>query len=228
MDGAERIIRENTKQLSDVLADLQKISDTRGRFRLRILFSARNETVEQITNHLNQGIYTIDVASKNKNDIEMFINDRLGSMDILSSGSNQVETLKKEILEGLMKDAHGDFVITGLLLNQIVDKQRPGEIRDVLSRSGEKCSNTIAREIERLNESLGEDNILDLNELLVWVMNARCSLMLCELEAVFYVKNGELSLRSLDEINGRFSGLFLVEGEIDQKTKNMHRQLPCL
>lgn len=222
LDGAEQIVRENLKQLLNVLADHRKISDTRGRFRLRILFSARNETVEQITNHLNEGISTIDIASKNKHDIEMFINDRLGSMDILSSGSHQVEALKKEILEALLKEAHGDFVNIGILLNQIGDKQRPREIRDVLSRSGENRSNTIAREIERLNESLGEDSISDLNELLVWVMNARCSLMLCELEAVLYVKNGELSLRSLqDEINGRFSALFRIEGEIDSKTKSM-------
>lgn len=222
LDGAERIVRENLKQLLNVLAGLQKVSDTRGRFRLRILFSARNETVEQITNHLNEGISTIDVASKNKDDIEMFINDRLGSMDILSSGSTRVEALKKEILEGLLKEAHGDFINVGLLLNQIGDKKRPGEIRDVLSRSGENRSNTIAREIERLNETLDEDSISDLNELLVWVMNARCSLMLCELEAVLYVKNGELSLRSLeDEINGRFSALFRIDGEIDPKTKSM-------
>jgi hypothetical protein len=221
-DGAEQIVRENLKQLLNVLADLQKISDTWGRFRLRILFSARNETVEQITNHLNEGISTIDVASKNKDDIEMFINDRLGSMDILSSGSTQVEALKKEILDGLLKEAHGDFVNVGLLLNQIGDKQRPGEIRDVLSRSGEKRSNTIAREIERLNETLGEDNISDLNELLVWVINARCSLMLSELEAVLYVKNGELSLRSLeDEINSRYSALLRIEGDVDPKTKRM-------
>jgi hypothetical protein len=194
-----------------------------GRFRLRILFSARDETVEQITNHLNEGVSTIDVSSKNKDDIELFINDRLGSMDILSSGSTQVEALKKEILEGLLKEAHGDFVNIGLLLNQIGDKQRPGEIRDVLSRSGEKRSNTIAREIERLNETLGEDNISDLNELLVWVMNARCSLRLCELEAVLYVKNGEPSLRPLaDEINGRFSALLRIEGKVDPKTKRMY------
>ncbi|CAI7615078.1 unnamed protein product [Penicillium pancosmium] len=222
LDGAEQIVRENLKQLLNVLADLQKISDTRSRFRLRILFSARNETVEQITTHLNEGISTIAVASKNKYDIELFINDRLGSMDILSSGSPQVETLKKEILETLLKEAHGDFINMGILLNQIGDKQRPGEIRDILSRSGENRSNTIAREVERLNESLGEDNISDLNELLVWVMNARCPLMLCELEAVLYVKNGELSLRSLqDEINGRFSAMFCIEGEIDSKTKSM-------
>lgn len=222
LDGAERIVREDLKQLLNVLANLQKISDSMGRFRLRILFSARDETVGQITNNLNKGISTIDVSSKNKDDIELFIKDRLGSMDILSSGSTLVETLKKEILESLLKEAHGDFVNIGLLLNEIGDKQRPREIRDVLSRSGEKRSNTIAREIERLNQTLGEDNISDLNELLVWVMNARCSLRLCELEAVLYVKNGEPSLRPLvDEINGRFSALFRIEGEIDPKTKSM-------
>ena len=222
LDGAERIVWENLKQLLNVLADLQKNSDTRGRFRLRILFSARNETVRYITSHLNGGTSTIEIPSKNNYDIELFINNRLGSMDILSGGSTQVEALKKEILQGLLKEGHGDFVKIGLLLNQIGDKQRPGEIRDVLSRSGEERSNTIAREIKRLNETLGEDDISDLNELLVWVMNARCSLMLCELEAVLFVKNGELSLRSLeDEINGRFSTLFRIEGEIDPKTKNM-------
>lgn len=70
LGGAEWTLQEDLKQLLNVLADLQKISDTMGRFRLRILFSARDETVGQITNNLNKGISTIDVSSKIKDDIK--------------------------------------------------------------------------------------------------------------------------------------------------------------
>jgi hypothetical protein len=221
-DGAEQMDREEVKQLLNILERLQTLSATWRKFRLRILFSTRKDTVDQIQNHLKHKFSIIDVASKNEDDIKLFINDRLSRMEILSSRSAEVVKLKQEILEGLVKEAHGDYINIGLLLNGIIDKKRTGESRDIVSRSGEKRSDTIARKIQELNQTLGEDNISDLNELLVWVMNAPRRLQLHELEAVLFLKNGKPSLRPLaDEIKDKYSALFHIQGELDPKTNTM-------
>jgi hypothetical protein len=222
LDGTDQMDRDHLKEFAHLLVELQKLSSTWGKFCLRILLAGRDDTVDRIMDHLDKDSSVIHVASKNGDDIEKFIKSRMSRMDILGGTSPQVETLKNEILTNLSKEAHGDFINVGLLLNEIGDKQRPGEIRDVLSKSGEKRSDTIARKIERLNDTLGEDDISDLNELLTWVMYAVRPLTLAELQAVLFIKNREPSLRSLaDEIKERYSALFRVLGDPDPETKTM-------
>ena len=221
-DGTDQMDRDHLKDFTHLLVELQKLSSTWGKFCLRILLAGRDDTVDRIKSHLDDMSSVIHVASKNGDDIEKFIKSRMSRMDILSGTSPQVETLKNEIITNLTKEAHGDFINVGLLLNEIGDKQRPGEIRDVLSKSGEKRSDTITRKIERLNETLSDNDISDLNELLTWVMYAVRPLTLAELEAVLFMKNHEPSLRSLsDEINERYSALFRVLGDPNPETKIM-------
>jgi Cdc6-like AAA superfamily ATPase len=222
LDGVDEMDREDLDELWMLLVDLQKLSNGWGKFCLRILITARDDTINRVKDHLEGEAFIINMASKNGDDIEKFIKNRINRMPILSGASPQVETLKNEILEKLIKEAHGDFINVGLLLNEISDKQRPGEIRDVLSKSGETRSDTIARKIERLNETLSDNDISDLNELLTWVMFAFRPLTLEELEAVLFMKNREPSLRSLsDQIKDRYSALFRVLGEPDPDTKLM-------
>lgn len=221
-DGMDQMDLDHLKEFTHLLVELQKLSGAWGKFCLRILLAGRDNTVDRIKNHLDAECSVIHVASKNGDDIEKFIKSRMSRMDILSGTSPQVEALKNEILTNLSREAQGDFINVGLLLNEIGDKQRPGEIRDVLSKSGEKRSDTIARKIDRLNETLGDDDISDLNELLTWVIYAFRPLTLAELRAVLFIKNQEHSLRSLsDEIEERYSALFRVLGDPDPETKVM-------
>jgi hypothetical protein len=221
-DGMDEMNREDLEELSELLVELQKLSGGWGKFCLRILLTARDDTIDRVRGHLGGEAFIINMASKNGDDIEKFIKNRFSRMPILSGAAPQVETLKTEILAKLTEEAHGDFINVGLLLNEIGDKQRPGEIRDVLSKSGETRSDTIARKIERLNETLCDNDISDLNELLTWVTFAFRPLTLGELEAVLFLKNREPSLRSLsDQIKDHYSALFRVLGEPDPDTKLM-------
>ncbi|KAL4795551.1 hypothetical protein BDV19DRAFT_398708 [Aspergillus venezuelensis] len=102
---------------------------------LRILLTGRTEIMSRISDELEDG----------------FIDDRMDKMDILSGSYDQVNYLCAEILEGLAKRTNDDFVNIGLLLDEISTKQRPVEIRDILSRSGENRIDTIVRKIEELN-----------------------------------------------------------------------------
>ncbi|KAL2841266.1 hypothetical protein BJY01DRAFT_257114 [Aspergillus pseudoustus] len=209
-DGIDRMGKQHLKELLRVLGEWQTKSADWSRFTLRIFLTGRTEIMNRVNDELGDGISVIDMASKNRDDILKFINNRMDKMDILSSSSEQVKSLRGEILEALAKPS-SDFVNIGLLLDEISSKQRPGEVRDILSRSGENRSDTIVRKIDALNEALSDEDISDLNELLTWVMFAIRSLSVAELEAVLVLKSHEPSLRPLiEKLRDQYSSLFHI------------------
>jgi hypothetical protein len=211
LDGIEQTDKQHLKEFLHVLDEWQSRSPGWSRFTLRILLSGRTETMGRVKDHLGDGISVIDVAMKNRDDILKFINNQMDKMDILSGSTYQVQSLRAEILDGLAKRTNGDFVSIRLLLDEISTKQRPGEIRDIIARSGEDRSDTIIRTIAALNETLSDEDIADLNELLTWVLFALRLLSVEELEAVLFLKAGEPSLRPLvEKLRGQYSSLFRI------------------
>lgn len=219
-DGVDKMDKAHLKEFIQLLTKLQVVSETWPRFKLRILLSGRDETLGNIKRQIGEAISVIDVASRNSDDLRNFITDRMNKMEILSGSSDQVLHLRQEILQALVTETHGDFVNVGLILHEISGKQRPGEIRDILSRSGGNRSDTIVRKMELLNETLSDDDISDLNRLLAWVVLSKRPLSLQELEAVLFLQSREPSLRSLAEkITNQYSSLLRVLGEPHPVTK---------
>ncbi|KAI9370382.1 hypothetical protein BJX61DRAFT_96710 [Aspergillus egyptiacus] len=209
LDGIDQMDKQHLRELLHVLDEWQSGSPGWSRFTLRILLSGRTETMSKVKDQLGDGISVIDIASQNRDDILKFINNEMDKMDILSGSTEQVKSLRGEILEGLATRTNGDFVSIKLLLDEISTKQRPGEIREIISRSGENRSDTIVRTIASLNETLSDEDISDLNELLTWVIFASCPLSVEELEAVLFLKSGEPSLRPLiEKLRGPYSSIF--------------------
>jgi hypothetical protein len=220
VDGVDRLDKAHLKEFIQLLAKLQNVSENWSNFKLRILLSGRDEIMERIKRQLGEGLSMIDVASRNSDDLRNFITDRMNKMDILGGSSDQVLRLRQEISQALMTETHGDFVNVGLILHEISGKQRPGEIRDILSRSGGNRSDTIVRKMELLNETLSDDDISDLNSLLTWVVFTKRTLSLQELEAVLFLKTRESSLRPLAEkIINQYSSLLRITGEPHPVTK---------
>ncbi|KAK4861679.1 hypothetical protein LT330_003714 [Penicillium expansum] len=220
LDGIDQMEKSELKEFIQVLEALLAMSGTWSNFKLRILITGRNDTMSKVKGRLGGGISTIDVSSEHNDDVEKFIIDRMNKMDILSGSSDQVVSLRREVLQNLKTQTHGDFVNIGLLLHEISGKQRPGEIRNILSRSGGKRSDTIARKIELLNDTLSEEDISDLNLLLTWVVFSSSPRTLRSLEEVLFLKAGESSLRPLAEkIADQYSSLLRVMGEPHPTTK---------
>lgn len=222
LDGIDQIEKSELKELIQVLGRLQATSGTWSQFKLRIAITGRNETMSKLKGQLGERMSTINVTSEKNDDIEKFIIDRMNKMEILSGSSEQVLSLRHDILQDLKTQTHGDFVNVSLLLQEISGKRRPGEIRDILSHSGGKRSDTIMRRIEVLNETLTEVDISDLNVILTWVTFSLNPWLrtLEDLEGVLYLKAGESSLRPLaDKITDEYSSLLRINGEPHPVTK---------
>lgn len=211
LDGVDQVDKQHLKEFVQVLSDWQSKAKGWPSFTLRILLTGWTEVMGKIKTELRDGISILDMAARNRDDMNKFIDDRMDKMDILSGDSEQVKSLRSEILDVLAKQTNGDFVNVGLLLDEISGKQRPGEIREILSRSGENRSDTIVRKIDYLNETLSEQDISDLNDLLTWTIFALRPLTPEELEVVIFLKSREPSLRPLAEkIRDQYSSLLQI------------------
>ncbi|PYI20328.1 hypothetical protein BO99DRAFT_442372 [Aspergillus violaceofuscus CBS 115571] len=66
--------------------------------------------------------------------------------------------------ESQRRATQGDFVSAGFLLDEVSNKQRPGEIRDSLARLGHNRQAIITRKIDPLNATHGKEDIAELDE----------------------------------------------------------------
>lgn len=202
----------------------------RGPLCLRILLSGRNKNIEELTAQSSATV--IDVATNNSDDIRQFVRDSIAEIKILDGSTPAAQSRRDEIFEAITKHAKGDFISVDLLLKQIAEKRRVAEMLEVLEQfQGENRSDTIARSIEDLNKTLSRQDIVDLNELLAWVICGYQDMTLAELETVLRLKNGEdnYSLQPLAEsIAERYSKLLAIDGEPDPVTKKIPLDTPVM
>jgi hypothetical protein len=228
LDGIDQMEEEHMTDLALLLSHIQRRSEDLGPLCIRILLSGRDAAIEGIKSISDSDMPSISISTKNKDDIEKFVHDRIEHISILRGNSKQVTSLRRDIFTSLAVDAQRDFFNLDLLLKEIGNEQRPVDIRAVLKRSreGETRSDTIAREIMRLNKTLDSKDIMDLNELLIWMMFAYRNLTLRELEAILWMKNGDggSSLRPLsDQIKDNYSKLIDIVEDRDPNTKEILR-----
>lgn len=184
----------------------------RGPLCLRILIAGRKEFSSDLAKDVS--VSTLDLATKNQDDIEKFIVDGISRIKILGGSSEEDQKRRDGILTALTENAKGDFFSVNLLLKQISEKRRPAEMLEVLATfQGENRFDTIARTIGELNKTLDSHDIVDLNELLAWVLSSFRPMTLQELETILLLTNGQnkTSLQPLAEsINERYSKLFTI------------------
>ena len=140
MDGVDQLEERSVRSLVEILNSMQTRSSPEQLSHLRILLSGRPQILKEFMRLSSE---TIDLASNNRMDLEKFINDRLGRMDILKGASEQVQRLRTEIFASLSDGANGDYVNVDLLLKEVAGKRWPAEIREVLSQKSQR-SDTVS------------------------------------------------------------------------------------
>ncbi|KAI9855693.1 MAG: hypothetical protein M1813_009655 [Trichoglossum hirsutum] len=217
LDGIDEDDTIPGKPLLQILSDISSMATGQGQLRIRVLLTGRPKPLKRIRREVGTSMLTIKLGAKNEDDILKYVNARMDRMEILKR-SDQPEKLKGGIRVALTEGAQGDFVKLDYKLNEISGKRRRAEIEEVLKHAGEDRLDMIAREVERLNERLGEVDIQELNELLTWVITAYENPTLPLLEALLFVKNGERSLIPLEfQIQDQYSD-FLSISRDDGKT----------
>ncbi|ETN43323.1 uncharacterized protein HMPREF1541_02482 [Cyphellophora europaea CBS 101466] len=217
IDGLDHADERASKMLASILKTVYTRYSPRQRSRVRIMLTGRVKTVQDLVQRmpeLGPTMVNLDLAAQTGTDVALFVQDRLDNMSLLEGSSDSVKKLRQEVFSTLTTNVKGDFVHAGLLLKEISTKQWPAEIREVLASAqhGGQRSDTIAREVTRCDSTLSAQQIRDLNVLLLWVMSARQTLTIDELEATLFLSNRESSLRSLrDQIHEKYSTFFHLD-----------------
>ena len=214
IDGIDLASERELSGLAQLLKTVSTRFTPEQQSHVRILFSGRVSLVNSLATELEHPSTVIDVASKNRPDIEKFTRDRLCTLKLLQGETEPLKAMRQEVFDVLTTEARGDFVNIELLLKEISTKQWPAEIRGVLAnaKAGKNRSDTIAREIARCNDTLSAQEIRDLNAMLLWVLNSKQPLKVSTLSGVLFLKNNESSLRPLHErIREKYSSFFQLD-----------------
>jgi tetratricopeptide (TPR) repeat protein len=221
IDGIDRAGDKQLRELVSVLTAINARYSSTVQSCVRLLLSGRAATMEDLTRRLQKVplmATMIKVAERSASDIASFISDRLDNMSLLQGDGDQIKKLRLEIFDGLVANAGGDYDNVTLLCREISTKQWPAQIRKILAtmKEGNQRSDTIAREVERCNNTFAPQEIRDLNMLLLWVMSAKRSLRVSELNAVLFISAGENSLLPLlDQMRAKYSTFFHIDQASD-------------
>jgi hypothetical protein len=148
--------------------------------------------------------------------MEKYIRNKADTLTIFQKTSSQVQTLKEEVCKGLLDAVDGNFSLADLKLREISTKYDPEEVRQIVQNvnSSADLKDSVADIIRECNRTLSTREMEDLNTILLWVMHAKWTLQVYELEAILFVQQGRASLQPLvNEIKEKFSSFFEVEGD---------------
>lgn len=215
LDGLD-IVKKEKKHLSQIVDHITARPEIQGQLRIRLLLSGRPETLYDLE---CTAFPTIVMGTQGQDDLSKFVAQGIEEIEVLSGKSDQdkMDKLKRDIFTALTEGAKGDFVKAQMKLNEIKTKTRLSQIEEVLLHAGEKRSNTIMRELVRLNSELAQEDIEDLNKILSWIVCARAPVTIARLESILYLKNGEdLLLPLKDQIQNRYAALLSVSGYDDE------------
>ncbi|EFR01479.1 hypothetical protein MGYG_04487 [Nannizzia gypsea CBS 118893] len=212
LDGIEELDSEIGKPLVEVFRDISAMANEKSMMTVRLFITGRPTIFSEAETASGVSLSTIELGIRNKEDIEKFIEMRMDNMEILKNKEKpEIMELRDLVKTGLGKGTQGDYFQLNYLLAEISKKRRKKEIQEVLEHAGEDREATIAREIDRLNHTLGYEDIQDLVAILSWTMGAKRAPFLKTLEGVLLIKNGEASLMPLEEqVRTKYSALLEI------------------
>ncbi|QVM11257.1 hypothetical protein D8B26_005911 [Coccidioides posadasii str. Silveira] len=212
LDGIDEAKAETGDPLIQILREVSLFAAEKRPLSLRLLITGRPMSFLEINKTPNIAMSTIQLGTRNTEDILKFVELRLDTMEIFKkSDQPDIQELKERIRTELTHGAQGDFFKLNYMLTEISKKRRRKEIEEVLEHADEDRQATIAREIERLRQALGDEDIEDLNEVLIWVIGAMVWPLLTTLESALFIKNGESSLTPLEnQVREKYSALLEV------------------
>lgn len=217
----------------DVIADavlkfLEKVSALPADQDVRVLLTGEPRGIAQLKNG-NITFETIAISTKNRPDVEKYLDTYMDKIEALKDTNRLgVSELRRKICDTLCDKTAGDYFKMDTILKQIRDLDYVHDIDRVLEEAGKERSKHILGEIEQLNRTRTPKEIAEINEIILWILYGRQWLGPKQMNAVLYVKTGELSLLSLEAKFQTKYSLFKVdsEGLVDFRSSEIAGLIP--
>lgn len=215
LDGFDQAEKETDKSLAAIITQILSIEDD-SQLRVRLFTTGRPKGLDSLADDVKTTIPEIKIApsqgeqsSLNEKDIMLYAEERLSNMDIFKNHDEEVEELKKRAKSELSEGVQGDYFALDYKLDSISRSRNFREVEEILSLAKESRTQAIARRIEQLHETLREDEIREVNNLLTWETVCFIGLSVDQYEAVLRLEADTRSLISLEkQIRDRYFSLF--------------------
>ncbi|KAJ5622596.1 hypothetical protein N7528_005828 [Penicillium herquei] len=166
---------------------------------VRVLFTCKQGTI----NRLKQDDIicpTISIHPRNAGDVKKFIDARMDTIDSLSDTRiDGVLELRKEIQEKLYEKTNGNYYMIDKTLAKISALDYDKDIYKALNNANQSVEDHITDDVLKLNQSLNEKEIQEMNEIILWITFAQERMSVDIMTAVLRFKNDAASLRPLGE-----------------------------
>ncbi|KAF7552379.1 hypothetical protein G7Z17_g4331 [Cylindrodendrum hubeiense] len=170
---------------------LRSFSDNALIQRTRILLTGKRDMFDSIENAGGLKVEKIALGEPNKQDVELYINNRMGEMEILKDTTRPgVSEMREKILNDLQESTGGDYYKIGHVLDNISKTDDVEEINTYLQGAGDARLDQIEDDIEKLNKTRTEKEISEINEIILWVWASPVWMTPLEMEGILALKAG--------------------------------------
>lgn len=222
IEGFEGVIGDAVIRFLQTVSTLPPDQD------MRVLLTGEPRGIAQLNNE-NIAFETIQISSKNRSDVEKYIESKMDRIEALKDTTRLgVSELRNKICNTLCDKTAGDYFKMDTILKQIRNLDYVHDIDKVLESAGKERSQHILGEIEQLNNTRTSKEIAEINEIILWILYGRQWLGPKRMTAVLYVKSGELSLLSLEAKFQMKYSLFEVDsdGIVDFRSSEIADLIP--
>ncbi|RKK77751.1 hypothetical protein BFJ69_g6040 [Fusarium oxysporum] len=232
MDVTFYIVLDGLGANAEVLISfLQRFSDNPIIQRTRILLTGNKELIDAINLAGGVKMDKIVLGDANSKDLVLYINRRMDSMEILKNTSRPgVSELRTKILSLLQSSTRGDYYKVERVLDNISKTDDVEEIDALLESAGNVRPDQIESDIEKLNQQRTPKEIAEINEMILWVNDARTWFFPAQIEAALALKAGPKASTSLMSIEAKIASKYTIfttdSGLVQYKLGAIQERIP--
>jgi hypothetical protein len=218
-DGLEQLADNSTQQLFEVLlgAKLPK---------LRIIASAATDVLDKCLSSFEKALSVrmvprIDIGKHNMPDIKQYIERELKTNDLLQGTETDTIQLIDSIRGKLPVAAEGNFSrvqrVLGRIKEAISADRSVEDIKGLLAEGSLEDGNAAAQKVvSALNNSLNDQEIDQLNELLIWAIHGYRYFNVDMLKAALFLRYNRTPLQPLEKkLRGKYAKVFTIDSDGD-------------
>ncbi|KNA98343.1 hypothetical protein FOXG_02713 [Fusarium oxysporum f. sp. lycopersici 4287] len=218
MDVTFYIVLDGLGANAEVLISfLQRFSDNPIIQRTRILLTGNKKLFDAIDLAGGVKMDKIVLGDANSKDLVLYINRRMDSMEILKNTSRPSST-------------RGDYYKIERVLDNISKTNDVEEIDALLESAGNVRPDQIESDIEKLNQQLTPKEMAEINEMILWVNDARIWFSPAQIEAALALKAGPKASTSLMSIEAKIASKYTIfttdSGLVQYKRGAIQERIP--
>lgn len=196
---------------------------------IRVLVTCDSQCLEHL-NQANDIVFDpIHISAKNRQDVEALIESRMNDMPALNDCTNaRVRELRQSVCHQLTDKTKGDYVRVNFALDDISKQEYPERIMSIVDNAGRERTHQIKEEIEELDRSLTDAEILEINDIILWIQHHRGLLTENQMTTALLARDGKESLLSLsNKFKSKYS-LFTItnRGEVTFRAPEVEKAIP--